>query len=305
MSLTVARDARLVAGRTIRRRTTFCMNGGAPSALEEGMDLPFRIPGSIGPDIIVRRSTLGSLQVLVDGVPVKGQRGRYPIRLPDGTGKELRLTGQWTGLKAVVDDVETPLEPPIPKYLLVLIFLPLALVVLGGLIGGAFGGVGAAINTGVARLSLPTAGKVVAMLGVTVLAAALYVVTAVAFRSVVAPTETVDVGTCVNGVAAGKVLTGLDPVACTTPHDNEVVGTTTYTGSETFPGQATLETFAAEPCITAFNAYVGSDFNTSGLDMLPILPTEETWANGDRTITCIVLTRDSSKLTNTVKGSGL
>lgn len=270
------------------------------------MDLSYRIPGTTGPDIVVRRSTLGSLQVLVDGVPVKGKRGRYPIQLPDGTSKELQLTGQWTGLKAIVDGVETPLEPPIPKYLLVLIFLPLALVVVGGLIGGAFAGLGAAINTGVARLSLPTAGKVIAMLGVTVLAVALYVVTAVAFRSAIAPTNaTLDVGTCVNGVAEGQVITSLDPVSCATPHDNEVVGSATHPDAATYPGQATLETFAATPCIAAFNAYVGGDFQTSSLAMLPIVPTETTWAKGDRAITCVVLSNDGTKLTNSVNGSGL
>jgi hypothetical protein len=269
------------------------------------MDLPFRIPGTTEPEIVVRRSALGGLQVLVNGAPVKGQRGRYPLQLPDGSVKELRLTGQWTGLKAVVDGVETPLEPTIPKYLLVLIFLPVGLVGLGGLIGGTFGGLGALINTGVARLSLPTAGKVIAMLGVTVLAAALYVVAAVAFRSAIAPNVTLEVGACLNGVAEGQVIVSLDPVPCTTAHDNEVVGSATHPDAATYPGQAALETFAATPCISAFNAYVGSDFQTSSLAMLPILPTETTWATGDRTIACVVLSSDGTKLTSSVKGSGL
>lgn len=270
------------------------------------MDLPFRIPGSSGPDIVVHRSMFGGLQVRVDGVPVKGRRGVYPIQLPDGTTKELRLTGQWTGMKAVVDGIETPLEPPIPPYLLIPIFLPLGLVVVGGLIGGAFGGLGVAINTGVARLSLPTAGKVIAMLGVTVLAAALYFVTAVAFRGAIAPSATLDVGSCVNGVAEGQVITNsLDPVPCTTPHDNEIVGSATHPDAPSYPGQAALETFAAAPCITAFNTYVGGDFDTSSLSMLPIVPTEATWAKGDRTITCVVLSHDGTKLTSSVKGSGL
>lgn len=270
------------------------------------MDLPFRIPGTSGPDIVVHRSALGSLQIRVDGVPVKGKRGRYPIQLRDGTTRELRLSGQWTGLKAVVDGVETPLEPSIPKYLLVLIFLPISLVVLGGLIGGVFGGLGAAINTGVARASLPTAGKVIAMLGVAVVTAALYLVTAVTFRNAIAPNPTLDVGTCVNGVAEGQVITtSLDPVSCTSPHDNEIVGSAQHPDASAYPGQAALETFAATPCIAAFNAYVGGDFQTSSLAMLPIVPTESTWARGDRAITCVVLSHDGTKLTSSVRGSGL
>jgi hypothetical protein len=269
------------------------------------MDLPFRIPGTTGPDIIVRRSPFGSFQVLVDGVPVKGHRGRYPIHQPDGTVKEVRLPGYWTGLKAVVDGVETPLEPPIPRILLVLIFLPLVLMPLGGLIGGAFGGLAAAINAGVARLRMATTGKALAMLGVTVLAAALYVVTAVAFRNAIAPIATLDVGMCVNGVAEGQMADSLDPVSCTTPHDSEVVGSATHPDASAYPGEAALETFAATPCIAAFNAYVGSDFQASSLGMVPIVPTESTWATGDRAITCVALADDGSKLARSVKGSGL
>jgi putative regulator of septum formation len=269
------------------------------------MDLPFRIPGTSEPEIIVRRSTFGGLTVLVDGTPVKGQRGRYPIQLPDGSIKELRLTGQWTGLKAVVDGVETPLEPPVPRSLLVLAFMPIALVAVGGLIGGAFGGVGVAVNTGVLRLQMGTPAKVLAMFGVTVVSVALFVVAALAFRNAVAPVQTLDVGMCVNGVAEGSVIARIDPVSCSTPHDNEVVGTTRYPEAGAYPGQAALETFAAPPCIAAFNAYVGVDFSSSSLDMLPILPTDATWASGDRAITCIVLARDRSKLTSSVKGAGV
>src|SRR5688572_18656244 len=101
MSLAVARDARLMAGRTIRGRPrpAWLRSAARPGG---SMDLPYRIPGAPGPDIIVRRPSFGNVQVLVDGVPVEGHRGSFPIQLPDGTAKELRLTGQWMGLKAVV-----------------------------------------------------------------------------------------------------------------------------------------------------------------------------------------------------------
>ena len=182
---------------------------------------------------------------------------------------------------------------------------PSALVAVGGLIGGAFGGLGVAINTGVLRLQMGAPAKVLAMLGVTVLSAALFVVAAIAFRNAIAPVQTLDVGMCVNGVTEGSVITRIDPVSCSTPHDNEVVGTATYPESSAYPGQATLETFAAPACIAAFNTYVGRDFSSSSLDMLPILPTDATWASGDRAITCVVLARDRSKLTSSVKDAGL
>ena len=175
----------------------------------------------------------------------------------------------------------------------------------GGLIGGAFGGLGVAINMGVLRLQMGAPAKVLAMLGVTVLSAALFVVAAIAFRNAIAPVQTLDVGMCVNGVTEGSVIARIDPVSCSTPHDNEVVGTATYPESSAYPGQATLETFAAPACIAAFNTYVGREFSSSSLDMLPILPTDATWASGDRAITCVVLARDRSKLTSSVKDAGL
>src|SRR3989442_230384 len=97
---------------------------GAPSARHPPRPAP---TGTAEPEIIIRRSALGNIAVVVGGAPVKRRRGRdltYDIPLLDGTVKELRLTGMWTGLKAVVDGVETQLEPRVSRILVALIFLP-------------------------------------------------------------------------------------------------------------------------------------------------------------------------------------
>jgi len=269
------------------------------------VDLPFRIPGTTEPEIVVRRSALGGVKVLVGGTPIKGSRRRYAIPMEDGSVKELRLAGQWTGLKAVVDGVETPLEPRIPPILVVLGLLPIALAAIGGLIGGVVGGVAAVINIAVARSPIRTPIKVASILAVGVLAVVVYFVAAIAFTVLVVPVPTYEVGACVNGIGEGTRI-GRDnqPVACGSPHDNEVVGSVEYTGQAGYPGQPTLETFAESSCIAAFNAYVGGDFQTSSLNMLPILPSELSWARGDRTISCVVVTGDGSKLAGSVKGTG-
>ena len=150
--------------------------------------------------------------------------------MPDGSVKELRLTGQWSGLKATVDGVETPLEAPIPKFLLVLSFLPIALVAVGGLIGGAFGGAGAAINTGIARMAMPTAAKVLANARRDGRRG----------RVLVARPRHRDPGHCCSRPDTRRRDVhqrhrggqddhiGRIPVSCTSPHDNEVVGSSTY-----------------------------------------------------------------------------
>jgi len=278
---------------------------GAGSLEEVEVDIPFRIPGTTEPEIVIRRSSLGNIAVLVAGKPVKARRGRgptYDIALPDGTVKELRLTGQWTGLRAVVDGVETSLEPRVPRILVALIFLPLALVVIGGAIGGAIGVITSGVNVGISRAAMRAPLKFTAMLGATVLAVAIYF--GVAFT--LAPIATLQTGQCLNGVGAGAEVsaTSSRAVSCAQAHDNEVVGTVSYTGSDAYPGQEALVSFAQAPCSTAFAAYVGVDFQSSELDMIAVTPSDLTWVKGDRVIACVALAPNAGRLTGSIKGTG-
>lgn len=268
------------------------------------MDITFQIPGTTEPNITVRRSALGNLKVLVDGAPAKRHSRRtlrYDIPRSDGTVTELRLTGQWTGLKAIVDGVETPLEPPVPRYAVILTFLPLALVLLGGLIGALFGVAAAAINAGLSRRQMRWPIKVAAMVGVGAISVALYL--GVAFA--IAPIPSLDTGSCVNGISVGSTVTAgtTREIDCAKPHDNEVIGSIRYTGGVAFPGQDDLLAFAEAPCVEAFGTYVGIDFQSSRLDMIIVTPTDLTWAKGDRLLSCVVVAGDGTKLTASVKGS--
>jgi hypothetical protein len=279
-------------------------DGHVWSVLEDRVDISFRIPGTTEPEITVRRSALGSIKVFVDGTPARRRHRRrlsYDIPLSDGTVTELRLTGQWTNLKADINGVQTVLEPPVPRFAVILTFLPLALVLLGGLIGGLIGVGAAAINGRLARRQMPLPIKVISMLGVIALSVALYLGAAFA----IAPIPTLETGTCVNGIrpSADMTASATRPVDCTKPHDNEVVGTLRHDGQGGYPGTAALETFAAAGCIAAFNAYVGGDFQSSTLQMLPFMPDELSWAKGARDISCVVLAGDGTQLTGSVKGT--
>lgn len=266
------------------------------------MDIPFNIPGTTEPAITVRRPALGSISVLVDGHPAKRRKGRtlsFDIPLADGSVTELHLTGQWTGLKAVVNGVETPLEPRVPRFAIAMMFLPLALGLVGGLLGASFGLGAAAINARVARGPWAWPIKVAAMLGATVLAVALYFGMAIA----IAPLPTLTTGSCINGVQDGAEMT-IDTsraVDCAVAHDNEVIASIPYTGDGAFPGQPALNAFAQAPCTEAFAAYVGIDFDASSLDMFLATPTDLSWAKGDRQISCVVAAPAGGKLTGSVR----
>jgi hypothetical protein len=271
------------------------------------MDFPYRIPGTTGPDITIRRSALGNVSVLVDGQQLKrrGPGTRYDIPLPDGTTTELEVLGVWRGLRAKVNGVETPLEPRVSSIFVALIFLPLALVVIGGLIGGVIGVFTSMANMVVSRRRFAAPLKLATM--VLVVAAGIGAYFAVAFA--LAPLPKVAIGDCLN-TGAGTTQTdalldpkALRPVDCATAHENEVVGLITYTGEGGFPGIPALTDFASLPCIAAFEPYVGISFEASALNMFTLTPSDQTWVKGDRTIGCVVMSLDGSPLTGSVRGT--
>jgi Septum formation len=268
------------------------------------MSTTFRIPGTTGPEINVGRSLLGSVQVLVDGRKAERKKLKglvYDIHMPDGTSKELRLTGQWTGFTAVVDGQEVEIERKLRPWEVVLTFLPLILAALGGLVGALFAIGGAAINARIARAGLRPPIRAAGMVGVTLVTAGLFFGTLV----LIAPLPRLAVGTCVNGVHEGATLTMAvtRPVDCAGPHENEVIGSVDYTSSTGFPGDAALLPFASTNCLAVFASYVGISFQESSLDMIPIVPTQVSWAKGDRTVVCVVLATDRGSLTGSVSGT--
>jgi len=268
------------------------------------MDSSFLLPGTAAPQIVVRRPAFGSIKVFVDGTEVKRssrRRVKYQIALPDGTNTELELSGQWTGLRATVNGQQIQLERRLARWELVLTFLPLVLAVIGGLFGALFAIGAAAINARLARSGLGTAIRAVAMIGVTLVAGGLFFGAALA----IAPVPQLKTGTCHNNMLDRETVTVQSSrgVSCSVAHEAEVIGTLVHTGNGPFPGVPTLLTYGQVPCIDAFRSYVGVDFQASSLDMVVVVPSEITWAKGDRNIACLVITTDGSRITGTVKGT--
>jgi len=269
------------------------------------VDSSFVLPGTTGPQILVRRSALGSLKVFVDGTELKRSsrsRLKYRIPLPDGTDTELELTGLWTGLRGTVDGQQLQIERRLARWELALTFLPMVLVGVGGLVGALFAIGASAVNARLARSGLRAPIRAIAMVGVTLIAGALFFGAAVS----IATMPELKTGTCLNDVHQdGDTLTvdTSSGVKCSGTHDGEVVGTLVHPGNGPFPGVPSLVTFGQTPCLDAFRSYVGVDFETSSLDMIVVVPTEITWAKGDRSIACLVITADGSRINGTVRGT--
>ncbi|HEX5823867.1 MAG TPA: septum formation family protein [Candidatus Limnocylindrales bacterium] len=276
------------------------------------VDYPYRLPGTSSPEITIRPALFG-IRVLVDGVPVQSRgffRKIYPIPLPDGTVRELSVVSGPGGLRASADGVTTAIGPQSSVLEFVLAFLPIGLVTIGGLIGGLIGGAAVGVNLGIARSGARRPIRILEIVAVTILAVVVWIAAAFAFRAAIAPQPpshpfALASGTCLNGLRPGVTITTdmLRSVDCAGPHDNEVVGGSGLAFGDVFPGQARLQTFAANICLPAFRSYVGIDIQASSLDVLPLLPTEDRWSRGERDLSCVVMTRDGAQLTGSVLGT--
>ena len=103
---------------------------------------------------------------------------------------------------------------------------------------------------------------------------------------------------------SATTATTLEKTSCTREHDAEVFAVASALDGD-FPGAEALNRQAETDCISAFDAYVGSDYLTSTLDATWMIPTKDSWAQNDRSIVCLARPLDHSKLTRSVKESGL
>lgn len=117
------------------------------------------------------------------------------------------------------------------------------------------------------------------------------------------------VGDCFNDPEGTEdVIFDVAAVPCSEPHDNEVfaIESVGEAFGEQFPGLADLELHSYDVCIgEVFDAYVGTPYRESDLDVFSLTPTEESWADGDREFVCALYRLDLAKLTDTARDSGL
>ena len=112
------------------------------------------------------------------------------------------------------------------------------------------------------------------------------------------------VGDCLM-MPTGDTVTNITTKECTEAHDSEVIAAPIVEG-DVFPGSDALDREAEERCLAQFAQYVGTDYETSTLELTWLIPTQESWErNDDREIICLATTPDSSTLTTSVRDSRL
>ena len=273
-----------------------------------------RLPGTDGPDIVIERGAFSKPRVRIGGQELPrspGSKDSYALVTSDGTTRTFSLKSDRNGLRVVADDgSEFALDPPRPLWETVLAFLPVGLVAVGGLIGGAFGGAAAAGNLAISRSDLRTPVRIGAMVALSAIAVVAWLVVSVTLAAGLFQIPSYATGQCVDGIEAGAGTTidaaSIRETTCTEPHGGEVIGVhplpATVAGA-TFPGVATIESEAIIRCPSLFADYVGVAFEISRLEMFYLYPSEETWGRGDRQIACIATGPAGERLTGSVAGT--
>jgi hypothetical protein avisC_05188 len=101
----------------------------------------------------------------------------------------------------------------------------------------------------------------------------------------------------------GKRQVGsVEVVDCEVPHQHEVYNNYKITLS-TFPDSSTMQSEIHTACYSSFEDYVGKSYDESQYEASTLTPTENSWAQGDRTITCTLVTKDNSLITGSLKGA--
>lgn len=109
-------------------------------------------------------------------------------------------------------------------------------------------------------------------------------------------------GPCYDLETQGGLLTGWTEVSCGGPRQVEVAFAASFEEGP-FPGDDYLEDQAKETCTSAFEVYVGIPHEDSIYTVDWLLPTEETWAGGNRQGICLIVSEDGEPLAGTIKRS--
>jgi Septum formation len=114
--------------------------------------------------------------------------------------------------------------------------------------------------------------------------------------------ENLAVGDCFDAADA-ETISEIDAGPCTDPHEYEAYLVFDHQAGS-FPGSAGFEAVFQSECLPAFDPYVGAPYASSDIYASMITPTEESWANGDREVVCVIYDPNEPQLTSSLRDAG-
>jgi hypothetical protein len=120
----------------------------------------------------------GGPKLLVDGQPAQQGDGRMTFLLPSGDGGQVsaKLIPGFLQAAIEIGGAKHPIGPKVPIGLFVLAALPIGLVSIGGVVGGAFGGAAFGLSLTVARSDKSLGAKAAIILGIGTVGVVAYLI---------------------------------------------------------------------------------------------------------------------------------
>jgi hypothetical protein len=104
------------------------------------------------------------------------------------------------------------------------------------------------------------------------------------------------VGDCITKLPDEEEIGGMRAIPCLELHAAEVFHT-----YELPPGDFPSDETVRRGCFGPFRRFVGAAYEESKLDVIPIAPSEEGWAAGDRGVVCLLT--GERRVTGSLKGT--
>ena len=114
----------------------------------------------------------------------------------------------------------------------------------------------------------------------------------------------VEVGDCFDDPGDREEVAAVPAVPCDQPHTYEAYHAFELEGDE-FPGNEQVQQLASDGCFTEFEAFVGTPYQESTLNVFFLGPSALSWEDADREVLCAVHDIDNEPLTGSARDSGL
>ncbi|WP_375486232.1 septum formation family protein [uncultured Mycobacterium sp.] len=93
-------------------------------------------------------------------------------------------------------------------------------------------------------------------------------------------------GDCIGTISSEDRVERLDTVSCDKRHDGEVFGVVPLLPLPSYPGEDEVRRHRSE-CVPLLQKYAPSVAASDTFHYYYLYPTEQTWENGDHSLTCI------------------
>lgn len=136
----------------------------------------------------------------------------------------------------------------------------------------------------------PKKSKLWLILGIVALTVVIAIIAVVLFVALVVRGDGVDatavkLGDCLSEIPDGDRVRTVKTVGCDEPHRGEVFAVLTMPDGD-FPGQDAVTEYANR-CAPELASYSPDAMTDDTVQLYVLFPTEETWSDGDRAVTCV------------------